>query len=360
MNARPPSLRTRRQRGSALGFVIVLLLASTTVVLATAELATHLRIRVSRIEQERGDKYITRGLAEVVRSEIFYGVVSLPVSKVYSYRGQNWHVTADRNDANVKNTLRLTLARTSGGETITYQMVVPKIGSWFDYALASNTAESESVQVRVGTVAIPGDCYINGNVSFSHPSSRINGDLECTGSLTSPSLTVTGRILTSSPGPAFPALNWSAYYSAADRVIDQPGVTSILTDVTFLKPDELVFVDDDLDVSGIVSGRGTLFVRGNVTITGPLMYLASSSSRLAIIATGRIRVEANTAPLVSGYFFSARQFHVRGGGASSVTLTGGVVANDLWFDSPITIHYDPTVRDDRSVAVNLKLPGFWP
>jgi hypothetical protein len=129
--------------------------------------------------------------------------------------------------------------------------------------------------------------------------------------------------------------------------------------VTFLKPYELVYVDDDLDVSGTVSGTGTLFVRGNVTITGPLTYLASSS-RLAIIATGRITVDADNAPLVSGYFFSAGQFRVQGGGASSVTLTGGVVANSLRFDRPITILYDPTVRDDRSVAVNLKLPGFWP
>jgi hypothetical protein len=359
MNTFPHPRMTRRQRGSALGFVIVLLLASTTVVLATAELATHLRIRVSRIEQERGDRYITRGLVEVVRSEIFYGVVSLPVSKVYSYRGQNWHVIAERNDADVKNTLRVTLTRTSGGEAITYQMVVPKIGSWFDYALASNSPEAEGHRVQVGTVAIPADCYINGNVSFSHPSSRIDGDLECTGSLTSPSLTVTGRLLTSSPGPTFPSLSRSAYFSARDRLIDDPGPKSTLTSVTFLKPYELVYVDDDLDVSGTVSGTGILFVRGNVTITGPLMYLVSSS-RLAIIATGGITVDADNAPLVSGYFFSAGEFRVQGGGASSVTLTGGVVANSLRFDRPITILYDPTVRDDRSVAVNLKLPGFWP
>lgn len=351
--------RARRQQGSALGFVIVLLLASTTMVVAIAELATHLRVRVTKEEEKVGAKNIARGLAEVVRSELFYGMVSVPVNKMYSYREQDWHVTAVNNDANIKNTLLLTLTRTSGGETVTHQLVVPKLGSWFDYALASNSPESESVQVRVGTLTSPGDCYINGNVSFSHPLSRIEGDLECSGSLTSPSLTVTGRTLTSSPGLAFPSISSATYLSAADRVIDQPGGTSFLSSITFMKPYELVFVDDDLDVSGIVSGTGTLYVRGDVDVSGSIIYLLSSS-RLVIIATGDITVNASSAPLVSGYFFTRGRFHVRGGGGSSVLLTGAVVADNVRFDRPITIAYDSTVKTDRNAAVRFKLPGFWP
>ncbi len=351
--------RGRSERGSALGFVIVLLLASTTMVLATAELATHLRKRVVYVEQKRADQYITQGLAEVVRSEVFYGVATLPFTKIYTYRGQEWQVTAEKNDAHIKNSLLLTFTRISGGETVCSQIVVPKIGSWFDYALASNTPESESQQVRVGILTAPGDCFINGNVSFSHLSSRIEGDLECSGFLTSPSLTVTGRILTSSPGRPFPSLSSSVYYANADRIIDQPGGTSKLFNITFAKPYELVFVDDDLDVSGMVSGRGTLFVRGDVRVNGSITY-PFSSSRLVIIATGDITVDANAAPLVSGYFFTAGRFHVQGGGTSSVFLRGAVVANDLRFDRPITIAYDPTVRDDRNSAVRFKLPGFWP
>ncbi|MCH8274198.1 MAG: hypothetical protein IH851_05360 [Armatimonadetes bacterium] len=356
----------RRSRGSALVFVLVMIVAITTVLVATVELATRVRGAQASLENERSVGHSFDGVVDWVKSRDTAGSLSVPTVTTMTVGKIKWDVTVNDNGASIANSLRVDGSTvTKGGAYSAWRVIGRKGGvvrRLFDYALALGSDSTVTNPLTLGSGGSNGDAYVDGDVVWMDSATIVNGNLEATGTISPASLSVTGSKVEGAEQSSFPPVNGTDYLNSADQVLGSGGKTDIVG-WTFSQNYELIYIDGDLTIQGGFSGTGTFYVTGEVEVQGDMLYL-TADSRLAIITTQKIKIERNVTTLV-GYIYTQGLLDVQDPKQDPkqdlVTLTsGGAVALTLISGRPFSIIHDPTVKNDPSVGYNLKLPGYWP
>jgi hypothetical protein len=222
----------------------------------------------------------------------------------------------------------------------------------FAYSLAVNSSVNLGSSNVTGSSGSNGDVYCNGNLDTGS-GSAINGDAEATGSINVGShSTITGQATSSANTIPFPTVTSSNYLSLGSLL------GSLLGGHTFSPSYEVEYKNGAIlpvSMQGTFSGKGIIFIVGNLNITNDTSY-SSSTDDVLIIVTGNVTVESGASNIV-GYFYCGGTFTC----SSHLTVTrGAIAANAFNAASSLTINYDPTIWTTIGEANRMKMPGFWP
>jgi hypothetical protein len=205
-----------------------------------------------------------------------------------------------------------------------------------------------------GAGGVNGDAWFNGNVTLSGIGSRIGGDLEALGTITGASLTVDDNSWAGAPTLPFPNYSSATYFAAANQIINK---SQTFQNYTFTSAYRVIHVTGDVHLKGSFTGTGVIYATGDVYVDTDMTY-GSGASRMSVITDGNVIVAATVSNFV-GYYYTRNTIQILG--ATTHTLTsGGLAAGTLSLVAPTTVIHDPTVWNDDTEGVRLKLPGFWP
>ena len=354
----------RKQRGSIFIYVLVMVSAITAVIIATSN------VSVTVLENQ-----VRRERTAVARASFLGAVAKLTEDRAAGNLNPDSDVTLRVGDHNwgfhvsngtLSKTLKLSANASGLGGSYRFEKVIgnrqaPKP---YYYAIFSNSSMESPYIITAGASSANGDMYVKGDLTTNGGTNFANGDVEITGNEISAAanLQVSGMKNLSSPVIPFPAISSTVYYNQSllwGTVSLLPSITGVLflTSITGEYP--VMYVDNNLSLSGTLTGKGTIFVNGNVDIVGNLAY-ANSSSQVAIIANGSIRIKA-AATSVVGYFYATSDLKLEGTSAITHTLTrGSFCANRIIFETPVVAVNDPALFNTVSEGVKMHMPGLWP
>ncbi len=346
----------RRQRGSAILFVVVLIGAITTILLATATITNNARVVQTRREDAVAASLALDGLIAQASADNLAGTLVLPTTRSLTLNAATCAVTITDNSVSKAYTMKLIGTTTVHGRTFSINKVVssPFTASPFFYALFTNSSVTIPITLTTGSGGSNGDIASNGNITLTSSGTQINGDIDVVGVCNPNSADVQGAIWTGAPTIPYPALS-TATYSAAKT----SGAGSTLNSYAFSSGAsyELLYRGSGMNLQGTFSGNGTVCVNGDLSITGDVSY-ANSSSHVVFLVKGNISVGL-LVHNISGYYFCTGSFSALSLFGKSL-VRGGLVCNSFSTTGGLTINYDTYIWDTPSEAAKLKIPGFWP
>jgi hypothetical protein len=335
---------------------MIMLLIMTTVAMAYSSLSSAARTMETRREQAVIAKLAFDGATLKAAYDAGLANISYPSTQQETVGSTSCSVTIADNSANLPHSLAMTssLSLESRSYTDSRITALKMPVSQFFYCLAAdgNTALGDSV--TAGSSGSNGDVYCTGNLQFAN-TDVINGDIEATGSVTQNSATATGLVSSNVVPIPLPAPNSSNYASISLLNLLGWLLGNNINGELFLSPYEVVYCGGHTNLQGTFSGKGIVFINGNVTVNGNMSYSAPSDE-LAVIVTGNVTFSGGVSTIV-GYWYCGGTFSA----GSNLTLTRGcIVANTLTTSGNFTAYYDPIIWNTPGEAARLKLPGFWP
>lgn len=209
-----------------------------------------------------------------------------------------------------------------------------------------------------GRVTIYGDVHVNGDVQVEGeaqvravPEAGLDGDLSLAGTLryrgSGARLEVDGEVTERAPPLPVDEKEAEWYRERADRVYrEKQSFTG-----NFSLDDELVFVDEKVEISGVFRGRGTIVATGKIVIndgSNPrgLTYAPGTDSLLTLVSLEKIEVEADTVEALL-HSYGKVDFKV------SATVRGAVVGHTMHYEDELVVRYDPRLQGDPTPG----LPG---
>ena len=353
----PAKVRARTRRGSVMIFAVILTTSLTSVVVATVWLCTSL-VKDERIREDRTRMfYASEGATEQAAQDYANGTLTLPTTRTVAVNGVSCALTITDNNANNPHTMVVQSVATYHGRTYTFTKTVGerKLPSPFYYALYVATGMTYAGNLNTGASGINGDVYVGGALTLTSLSTTINGDLESSGLLSISTASVTGTSYPSSTSIPFPTVTATNYSTVANQTTSSGSISSTSFSTTTGNYYLIYDSNTSVNISGTFTGKGTIFCKGNVTITGPVT-VANSSSRVAIICAGTLTFSSGGPH--SAYFYAPTISPPLLG----LTITkGGLVCNSLsTLTSPMTITNDPAVWNDSTEGTKHRLPGFFP
>lgn len=346
----------RRQRGSAMLFVIIMTVAITSVVIATSDLTMSAIKVVRQQELAARAKCALDGITAKNISDYKKSILVLGSSHSEAVGSLNPSTTPSDYSATIWQTLKFDNDTAVGGKTFRNSIVLgnrkPAKPSF--YALFSDGDIQVSDTLTTGSGGVNGDICTNGDLRLDAVTNTINGDAEANTMTLADPTDVVGNSWPGAPAITFPTFVRANYTAAANTTL---AGNQTLNNYVFISPYRLVVITGNLTISGIIAGTGVFYVTGNVTINNDMFYL-DASSRMAIISEGDVTWK-NNANTAVGYFYTAGQFRTNGSGARALTR-GGIACNTCNIGCDVTIIHDPRVWTSATEGANLKLPGFWP
>jgi hypothetical protein len=190
----------------------------------------------------------------------------------------------------------------------------------------------------------------------------LNGDLSGSFGLTSSAQVYTPRSsFTTNPDAAngikyqtatvSPSLDSTAYSAAADNIIASP-----ILPITFVGMggyQSLYYRNGDAMLNTSYTGRGTVFINGNLTIRN-LTRLAADDE-IVLIVNGNVVIESNRIP---AFLFCSGNVSYAGGG--NLTIDGALFCNKLEMGGKkLTVNFDPFFWDAPRWDQRMRVPGMW-
>jgi len=344
-----------KNRGSAVLMCLVLVMAIATVILAELDLTTAGLRAATQAEKRRIADYAFYGAVAQIVDDYYHDALTLPATRQVALGTASGTVTATDNTTALPRTIAVSGQVSVGGATFNESCVVgarhpPSV---FFYALAVSGSLTSDQALETGASQASGDVLCGGSVSLTAVGNMVNGDLQAAGSISATSTTVTGSTLPFATTPAFPTASASAYQAAATAPFTDPSMDGYAFPAG--SPYALVYCGADLSIQGTFSGKGTIYVAGNVKVAGDMSY-ADPSSELVIVAGGNITFSSNVANAV-GYLFTPNEVQASG----SLRITRGAVAGgSIQWTGTLTVAGDPDVWANEAEGAALKLPGMWP
>lgn len=335
---------------------MIMLMIMTGALVAYASLGAASRDQETRREQAVIAKLAFDGATLKAAYDCGLANISYPSTQTETVGTRSCQVTIADNSANLGHSLQMSSTMAIHGRTYTDSRVtaLKMPASQFFYCLATNTATSLGSNIFTGTSGANGDVYCTGSLNLA-AGDTINGDVEATGTATQGSAVVTGLVSSNTLPIPLPTPNASNYSAVASSSLLNLLLGILLSGETFTSPYMVIYCDGDTKINGVFTGKGVVFVNGNVTINGNMSYLLPSDE-VAVIVTGNVTVQSSSTAFC-GYWYCGGTFSV----SSNSSLTRGCIAtNALTTSGPFTATYDPIIWNTPGEAARLKLPGFWP
>ena len=343
-------------------FAVVMVALMTIGILASVQLASSAAVIQSKREAEAKARFAFDGAVQLCLTEYRAKTVNVPLTKHYIVGDHDVTLNVLDNSTSVPRTLFATgKLKVQGRE---YQFT-RRVGNSLDphpffYAMFVNTQLDPNRNMTFGSAGTLGDVMLNAGVVARPNSFVVNGDYEVTNSSTPVASTITGNIVRSARVVPMPTYNIDNYnpglIGGLLNTIVQAGNNAVSLIFPAVEPYRLVLKGNNLNISGNFSGKGTIAVKGNVTISGNMTY-ADADSRLVVIASGSITVSNSVTSFVGNYYTSST--FVTGTGTATLTR-GGIAANSITVNGPITIINDPEFWTNPSSLTKHRVPGYWP
>lgn len=337
-------------------FAIVLVISMTTAIVAIVYLTSTIGRDERIYEDQIRMKLAIDAVSEQIAQDYTAGTLpTLPTSRSTSVSGVTGSYTITDNSANIPHTMSIVGTASYHGRSITETKIVGmrKMPSPFYYALFVNNGLTSSAALVTGSSGTNGDVCANGDISLTGSGSTINGDLESSGTQSIGTATLTGTQVPSAATVTFPTVTPSTYSAAANQTVSKGSLNGATFSTTSGNYYLIYCSSSSVSISGTFTGYGTVFVNGNMTISGPITY-GNSSTRAAFICSGTITF-TSSGPY-SGYFYGGTCTLPAGG----ITISKGalVVSGLSTTTAPITITNDPSVWLDSTQGTKHRLPGF--
>lgn len=332
-------------------FVLVMVGLMSVAILATVELATSAAMLQNRREASLKTRLAFEGAVNFALTDILKGSFSVPDDRAYAIGDLQVNLKITDNSIDVPRTYKFVGTVSHAGQEHTYEQIVGnrKSPSPFAYALFVNSNLDPRKAITVN-----GDMNVNGSIVTRANPFSVTGDLESSGSSLSASASVGGNTVLSTTKVTMPTVNSVPYLT--DALVTW--LVGSVTDIVFGAGGDpkLIYRLGNVTIGGTVSGRGTVFVEGDVAIGSDLTY-ATADDRLVVIATGKVQVQAGVSNIV-GHYYSPVEFRTNTG---TTNLTcGSIVAQKVTLDGPLVITHDSFFWDDPTQGAKYRLPGDWP
>jgi hypothetical protein len=286
-------------------FAVVLIAAMTTTVVATVWLTSSLSKDERLYEDQLRCRYAFEGVCEQAAQDYTAGTLAVfPANRTVTVNGVSCVTSISDNSANIPHTMSATMTYHNRTRTDTKVVGMRKAPSPFYYALFVNSMSGGgtlSAALNTGSSGANGDVYFGGAVSLTGTGSTINGDLESTGSIMSGSSSVTGMTTPGASAITFPTVSATNYSTIANQTVTKSSLAGATFATTTGAYSVTYCSSSGISISGTFTGKGTVFINGNATISGPIS-VANSSSRVAIIASGSLTFTSSGPH--SAYFYS--------------------------------------------------------
>jgi hypothetical protein len=287
----------RRERGSAILFVMIFVVAITTVLIAAASLSADSMKVQWRREQTAITSNAFDGGVDQALDDYAAGTLSLPATRTFTVGNLTLNITVTDNSAVTTKTLKVDGTVTLNGTTYTYTRVVGqrKTPNPLYYALALNNSFSAAFAVTTGQSSANGDVAINGSSTWLLGGNQINGDLETNGITGSANIDLKGMLYSSAPSIPFPTYTRANYQVAATTLF---GGGATIGNFTFASAGaglyKIMYVGGNCSIRGSFTGQGCVYIAGTATVTQDVTY-GNASSCVVFIAEGGFVFPGTTA-----------------------------------------------------------------
>lgn len=350
-----PNLR-RLRAGSALVYTSMLMMAITTVVVTTAQLNGAASQKAERqIEAVLTDES-EMGVVAAVQAKCNLNSIVLPQTWNFTLNGQTQSATVSDNSATMDRTYSV-VTTVTGSTTRTFNRVVAgrQTSNPFYFALWMDRATDLSAR-RVIT-SNPGHIYSRGNLTLRSTSS-IDGEVVADGSITTNGATITKNVIAQARTRNLPTTTISDYTTVSASLGN-----ATISDILFFPVASHSFFPlrcyNHLDVSGLITGKGTIYCNGNVKVANNLAYV-SAAGRVVFIVEGDLDVDKSVTRL-DGMWFVKGRVRIKGAGPTLENVRGCIVAGgDFELERDLNITGDASFWLARNEGVRHRLPGFWP
>jgi len=349
---KPPLSHATRQRGSAILYILFMVLAISIIVLVGAELGmSNIRQEIRYEDKVAADRTADAALAQV-DADNSKGTLILPTTRQFALNGFTGTLTISDNSVAMANSIMVSTTLTApDGRTYPISAILSKghIPSAWDYAMVSDSSPTVARALTFGATGANGDIFVFGDMDFAN-TSVVNGNASATGVVSgNPTVTGTTNNLASALF-TYPSAIASDYANVATNYYSGT-LTTVGWTFSNGQPYDVVYVAGDLDLTGIIAGKGTFYVGGNVNINSAISF-ANANSHVGFISPNSISLANNSV----GYFYSGGTFL---GTTATITLgSGGIVASAVSLLKSSTVILDPFVHNNSAEGVSLHLPGF--
>jgi hypothetical protein len=272
----------------------------------------------------------------------------LPLSETVTLSTGTFQVNAVDDGARDRSTVLVTSTGIAGRDRYTLRRVILGLLP-YEYAQCENSSLVDD-NANISTGAGRG-FRANGEIRLSSGSNNVTTGAWATTNIVC-SGTVTPRY-PNSPPIRFPNIDLDYYYYTAANYIYWYDVE--FNPISFPGNKGVVLVFGKVRIRGSYNGTYTVVATDDVSINANLTP-ANPSSRLAIVATKKITIEA-TATNVEAILYCHNS---AGTGVINVkgvtTIKGSVSADDMTTDKTVTFNPDPSI--DLTVLRKLYLPGL--
>jgi hypothetical protein len=341
----------RRTRGSAYIYVLLMVVAVTTVGLAVADATINSILAQKRVLNRVAADYLLQGGADHLEALRVYSRLSVPSTHNITLDGTNVKIALTAGATS--NTMNAAISCEVGGQSFTRRLVTGRSRPTpFHFAMAAvNTIVEDLVTCTVGSATSPASVYCGSSVAITNSTSKIWGDVESKGTINA-TLETSGTKYQNISEDIFTTSGLLDYLTLASTkyLLNQDWNGFAFNSVASGSPYHLVHITGNLRLKGVISGRGTIYVTGSVTVTGPITY-ADANSKLVIIAQGTIGVDFDS----YGYFYGMGAVTLNNG----ADLVGGLyTTNTLKLKNSSTVIYDPYIANNPSEGALFRLPGY--
>ncbi|MDH7601008.1 MAG: hypothetical protein QHI38_02565 [Armatimonadota bacterium] len=338
----------RTQYGAAYVLALTTLMVGMILGLATLRFASSRFFQEDSLRRFQSAYNMAEAGVDYVFWRLHYDGAHLPLSETVTLGTGSFQVTAVDDGSRDRSTVLVTSTGTVGRDKYTIRRVILGLLP-YEYARCENSSVIDG-EANISTGTGRG-IRANGEVRLNSPSNNVT-----TGAWATTTITCSGTVLPrypSSPPIRFPDIDLNYYfYTAADYVY--------WFDVTF-NPiwypggKGIALVYGKVWIKGVYNGVYTIVATDDVSINGNLTA-ANSGSRLAIISTKKITIEA-TATNVEAVLYC---HNTAGTGVINVkgvtSIKGSVSADTISTDKSTTFNPDPSV--DITWLRKLKMPGL--
>lgn len=271
----------------------------------------------------------------------------LPLNETVTLTTGSFQVTATDDGNRDRSTVFVTSVGTAGRDKFTIRRVILGLLP-YEYARCENSSIADGdANVSTGTGR---GLRANGEIRLDNTSNNVS-----TGAWATSNITCKGTVTPkypNSPPVRFPDIDLDYYYSIATRVYWSDVV---FDPIWFSGGNAVVLVFGKVWIRGAYNGTYTVIATDDVSVYGNLTR-ASPSSRLAIIATKKIKIEAGTS-YAEGVFYCHNVYNTGVIEVKGVTtIKGSVSADTISTDKNTTFTFDPSI--DIYTLRQLRLPGL--
>jgi hypothetical protein len=341
----------RRQGGSAYIYVLLMVIAVTTVGLAVASATINSILAQKKLLNKTTADYLLQGAIDHLEILRIYSRLSLPSTQTVAIDGKS--IQIELSAGTTSNTMNAKLSCDVAGQTFTRRIVTGRSRPTpFFYAVATTNLISEDlVTCVIGSAASPANVYCGSSVSLTNSSSKVWGDVEAKSTINA-TLDTSGTKYQNITDDIFTTSGLLDYLTLASTkyLLNQDWNGFTFNTVAEGSPYHLVHITGNLRLKGVISGRGTIYATGNVTVTGPITY-ADANSKLVIISQGTTSIDFDS----SGYFYGMGGLTLNNG----ADVYGGVyTTGNLKIKNTTTVAFDSYIANNPDQGTLFRLPGY--